>query len=303
MNEPTHFTRRQFVQTAAMTVGASVMTCQISPTQDKKIGLYISLSSDAPEDTVRKVSELGFSFAEFYTEDFRPELAKRLKTAMDSLGISCTGLMMLGPGPTSWNFYDGPETIGLVPAVFRQQRADAMKRASDFCTLCDIPAIETHVGFIPENPYNPLYEETVKALQEVVSHCKTNGHMFLYHAGQETPTTMIRMIEDVGLDNQGVGLDSANLIMYDKGHPIFALDIYGDHLKTVNAKDGLYPMNTRELGREVQIGQGAVNFPQFFGKLKKMNFNGPILIERETSGEQWEKDVIDSKKFLEKLWS
>jgi len=37
--------------------------------------------------------------------------------------------------------------------------------------------------------------------------------------------TLARTITDVGLENQGVGLDTANLITYDKGHPVCAFDV------------------------------------------------------------------------------
>lgn len=292
------FSRRRFVQTSLCLTLAGPWS--VSATQ-KEIGLYLPLSSHEPEETVRKVRELGFTYAEFYNEDFRPVTAKRLEAAMKQEGIFASGLMMLGPGETVWDFYDGPQSIGLVPRQFRRQRIDAMKRASDFCLLCGIPAIETHVGFIPENPNDPLYEETVVALREVVEHCQANGHMFLYHAGQETPTTLMRTLNDVGLDNQGVGLDTANLIMYDKGHPTFALEIYGSHLKAVNAKDGLYPTNTRKLGKEVRIGEGKVDFPTLIAALGKMDFSGPIIIEREISGLEWEQNVKTSKRFLQKL--
>lgn len=59
-------------------------------------------------------------------------------------------------------------------------------------------------GFIPENPNDDVYKESVDAIRQVASHCRSNGQMFLYHAGQETPGTLLRTIQDVGLDNQGV---------------------------------------------------------------------------------------------------
>jgi sugar phosphate isomerase/epimerase len=293
--------RRSFLRTSIAAAGVSAMPTLPAGTKKKEIGLYIPLSPERPETSVTRVRELGFSFAEFYCEDFRPDLADRLTAAMKRNEIRSSGLIMLGPGDTAWNFVDGPDTIGLVPREFRRPRIEAMKRASDFCARCGIPALETHVGFIPENPKDVLYGETVAAVKEVVRHCRGNGQTFLFHAGQETPTTLVRMIEDVGLDNQGIGLDTGNLIMYDKGHPLHALDIYGKHLKTVNAKDGAYPTDTRELGREVQIGLGAVNFHALFAKLAALKFEGPVIVERESSGAQWAKDVTESRNFLQKL--
>jgi len=303
INRSTTLSRRRMLRYTLLTAAAPMLLNKRTfAGRKKEIGLYIGLSPNNPAETVNKVRQLGFSFAEFYNENFDLSLAKTVKNVMNQEGLTCSGLMMLGPGDTVWDFYGGPQTIGLVPRSFRQQRVESMKRASDFCAACDIPALETHVGFIPENPNDALYDETVKALQEIVGHCLANRQTFLYHAGQETPTTMIRTIKDVGLANQGVGLDTANLIMYDKGHPVYALDVYGDFLTTINAKDGLYPTNSKDLGLEVPIGHGAVDFPRFFAKLHAIKFEGPILIERETSGPQWEEDVKAAKQYLENFW-
>ena len=82
------------------------------------------------------------------------------------------------------------------------------------------------------------------------------------------------------------------------------LDIYGKYVKLVNCKDGLYPTDPRNLGQEVQIGQGKVDFPLFIKKLKVIGYEGPIIIEREGAAEgMWEKDVCQSREFLEGLIS
>jgi len=49
---------------------------------------------------------------------------------------------------------------------------------------------------------------------------------------------MLRAILDVGLDNQGVNFDCANLIMYGKSNPVDALDVIGKYVQGVHAKDG-----------------------------------------------------------------
>ena len=96
-----------------------------------------------------------------------------------------------------WDFYDGPITIGIVPRQWRKQRVEHFKRASDYAKRAGIGAFDTHCGFIPENPNDPLYKETIEALKEVVSYCRANGQVFQYHAGQETPVTLLRAIQDV----------------------------------------------------------------------------------------------------------
>jgi sugar phosphate isomerase/epimerase len=135
----------------------------------------------------------------------------------------------------------------------------------------------------------------------VAAHCQSNGQYFLMETGQETPTTMARMFHDVALDNLAVGLDTANLILYGKANPVDAVDILGPHIRSVHAKDGRWPTNPSELGQEVLIGQGLVDFKQVFTKLHKIGYTGAITIERETSGPQQIEDVRQEKIYLEKI--
>ncbi len=265
-----------------------------------RLGMYVNMNKD-PEGVIAQVHALGFSACEVYTDDLNPELASRLRQSLESHGVEATALFSMGPGPKVWDFYQGPLTVGLVPREWRRRRIEALKRASDFAKACGIPALETHCGFIPENPNDDLYQETVEAIREVCSHCRSNGQIFLYHAGQETGVTLLRAILDVGLDNQGVGLDTANPILYDTGHPVDALDVYGQYLRAVNPKDGLFPTDPKHLGREVPIGQGKVDFPRLIGRLKELGYRGALNIEREISGPQQIEDIKKAKEYLEKL--
>ena len=119
--------------------------------------------------------------------------------------------------------------------------------------------------------------------------------------GQESPITLLRAIEDTGLDNIGVNLDTANLILYGKGEPVGALDVIGKYVRGLHAKDGLYPTDPKKLGQEVPIGQGRVNFSEVIRKLHQLAYTGPITIERETSGAQQEADIRASITFLDRL--
>jgi len=109
------------------------------------------------------------------------------------------------------------------------------------------------------------------------------------------------MIEDVNLGNVFVNLDVANLILYGKANPVDALDLLGPYVQGVHAKDGLWPTNPKELGVEVPIGAGRVDFPRIIVRLKELGYRGAVTIEREISGPQQMEDVRAAKAYLEKL--
>jgi len=228
-------------------------------------------------------------------------VVKPLKAALKRYNIEATAMLELGSGRMVWDFYEGPLTIGLVPRETRRARIDAMKMAADVAALCDIPAVHTHCGFIPPNPNDPVYGEVVEAVKEIATHCKKKGRMLLFETGQETPITLLRMMQDVGLDNLGVNLDTANLILYDNGNPVDAMDVIGKYVRGVHAKDGLFPTDPKHLGKEVPIGKGKVDFPAVFRLLKAAGYKGAITIEREIEGPQQSKDILESKKYLESV--
>ena len=128
-----------------------------------------------------------------------------------------------------------------------------------------------------------------------------NGQNFLFETGQETPVTLKRLIMDTGLKNVGINLDPANLIMYGKANPVDALDVFGEYVMGVHAKDGKYPTNGNELGVETRIGEGKVNFPAFIAKLKEVGYDGAVTIEREISGEEQIRDIKESITYLNDL--
>jgi sugar phosphate isomerase/epimerase len=286
--------RRQFVQLAAV---LPVAAASVKP---MRLGLILAVDQD-PDAAIRKVRDLGLPTCQVELTSFEPRLAEALRAALDRYGVQATSAVAVGPGEEIYDFYAGPLTIGLVPRATRAARIARINGTSDFAKKCRIPAVQTHCGFIPENPNDPLYKEVVEAVRQVAAYCRKNGQTFRCETGQETPITLLRTIRDVGLDNVGVNFDAANLILYGKANPVEALDVLGPLVMGVHAKDGLYPADPNQLGRETPIGQGKVNFPRFIGRLKEIGYTGPITIEREISGPKQLEDIRAAKAYLEKL--
>ena len=265
-----------------------------------RLGLILGIGRD-PDAAMAKVHELGLPTCQVFVDEIEAELTGRLRAALNKFQIEGTSLVVGGPGREVWDFYEGPLTVGLVQRETREARIAHIKKASDFAKQCGIGAVQTHCGFIPENPNDPVYKEAVTAMREVAGYCKRNGQNFRYETGQETPITLVRAIQDVGLDNQGVNFDLANLILYGKANPVDAIELLGPYVQGIHAKDGLWPTNPKELGKEVPIGKGKVDFPRIIGRLKELDYRGAVTIEREISGPQQVEDVRAAKVYLEKL--
>jgi L-ribulose-5-phosphate 3-epimerase len=274
------------------------------PTRPMALGLLIKPARGIDE-TIGRVKQLGFSNCFLSLDDFlgkyNSALARQMGDALSKNGVVATTVEVVGPGPLKWNFLEGPATIGVVPRATRTARVDALKQTSDFAKILGVGRVQTHCGFIPEDPADPLYEETVLTIRDLVKYCAANGQDFLMETGQETPITMLRTIKDVDHPNLGVGLDTANLILYGKALPVEAVEIIGPYVRAIHAKDGRWPTDPSRLGEEVVIGQGLVDFKRVFEMLKRLGYTGAVTIEREISGPQQMEDVKQEKLYLERI--
>jgi L-ribulose-5-phosphate 3-epimerase len=267
-----------------------------------QIGVLISLHH--VEEKMKESAGYGFKSCQIVSWDmgaFTEENAALVKKVAKETGMTISTFWCGLPGPATWNFTDGPLTLGLVPESYRFERTKALIRGVEFAHACGISQIATHVGFIPEDMNDPRYAGTLVALKQVVRACKKYNMRFLFETGQETPVTLLRTLEDLGGENVGINLDTGNLILYGKANPVDALDVFGKYVFDTHCKDGEYPTNGRELGNEKPLGQGAVDWPKLVAKLKALGYEGPLTIEREISGPQQTKDILAAKAMLEKL--
>ena len=304
--------RREFLKRAGMSVAAAAVasgsirnahaSAPSTAHAPMALGLLIKPYPD-PATKIALVHQLGlptcFLSLDSYLGKYTPALAKEMGDLLDKNQVIATTAEVVHPEPLKWNFVEGPSTIGIVPRAYRQARMDALKQTSDFAKLLNIGRIQTHCGFLPEDPKDPLYEESVLAIRELADHCKGNGQSFLMETGQETPVTMLRTLKDVDRPNLGVGLDTANLILYGKANPVDAIKILEPHIQAMHAKDGKWPTDPDKLGQEVIIGEGDVDFLKVFQELHALGYKGAVTIERETSGPQQVADVRAEKAYLE----
>jgi len=305
----TNFTRRTFVQLAgAGCVAGAVRPFEASAqavipaSRGPHIGMVAKVHAGAPvEAVIKRVHDLGLPSCQLFYERYTMEDLRPLKEALSRYGVSVSAISEHNPGRRIFNFYQGPLTVGIIPLETRRARIDALKFAADFAHACGIASIHSHLGFIPEDPNDPIYPGAVNAIREVSEHCKDKGVMLLSEGGQETPTTMLRMIQDVGNGNVFVNMDTANLILYGKGNPVDAMDVLGHLVRGIHAKDGLFPTGTRELGEEVPIGTGKVDFPSFLQKLKDVNYTNVITIEREAEGPHQGEEILRAKAYIQGL--
>jgi sugar phosphate isomerase/epimerase len=305
--------RRKFIYSSAFVAGMPTIISSFASANNKNndtllkkenlvnsISLGVISKADNPEEDLKMVRDLGFPTCQLSIKDYSSELAKRLSQTLAEYKILPSTLICMGPGKYVYNFMEGPSTIGLIPRAYRAARIERLKKGIDFCEQAGIPAVHAHFGFIPENPMDTLYIEFVALMKDLGEYALKRNIDIYFETGQETPITLRRAIEDIGTGNLFINYDVANLVMYGKANPLDGLQILGKYIKSLHAKDGKYPTNPFELGKEVPIPQGEVDFAKIITSLKQIGFKGAITIEYELAGSNNEY-ILKTKKYLENL--
>ena len=260
----------------------------------RRIGTQVRLGT--PETTYegfRRVHEFGMGCCQLMTNAgaVTKENADAVVSASKEFDITVSAVWAAWSGPAEWNFYGGPQTLGLVPVAYRQKRLDEICAQADFAAGIGVTDVITHVGFLPEDPNDSNFPSICACLRWLCRRLEAQGQYFLFETGQETPTTLLRTIESTGCPNMGINLDTANLILYGRGSTVDALDVFGGYVRNTHMKDGMYPTTGRELGREVPLGEGKANIREVIRRLEEIGYTGIYCVEREISGIKQLEDI------------
>lgn len=266
--------------------------------------LGVCVRMTAMDDIAEKIHQASEHFTSCQLVSWTPaiwtsENAKILRELLDFYHLHVSAFWCGWSGPAVWDFYHGPQTLGLLPEEYREQRIQNLCDGADFAKIMGVNDVITHIGFIPENPHDTQFLPMCEAVRTVATHLKKQGQNLLFETGQETPVAMLRCFETVDLDNLFVNLDTANLILYGKANPVDALDVLGRYVRNIHAKDGLYPTNAHGLGTETRLGDGKVDFHALFTKLKALDYDRYVTIEREIDGDRQREDVLWAKSYLQ----
>jgi len=268
-----------------------------------EVGTIIGFSPDenVMDEAFARIERLDLNACQVNNWDkaqYTDENAEMLNRLSAKHGVRITALWAGWNGPAVWNFYEGPLTLGIVPKEYRESRLEDLKAACPFAAKIGVKDVITHFGFLPEDPNNPEFMPIAEAIRSLALTAKEYGLYFLFETGQETPVAMLRYIETVGTGNLGVNLDTANLILYGKANTVDALDVFGDYVRNTHFKDGFYPTTGTNLGAECALGEGKANVPGIIAGLKKHNYQGPYIIEREIGGDQQTADIIKARDLI-----
>jgi L-ribulose-5-phosphate 3-epimerase len=213
-------------------------------------------------------------------------------------GFSMSGTMLGFPGED----YTTPQTIqksgGFGDPATRPERLDRFKWALDRTKALGLSDVMLHAGFLPD-PKSPDRKPFLDTLAKVSDLAKVKGVTVAFETGQETADLLRLTLNELKCPNLKVNFDPANMLLYDMGDPIRAVEILGPDIRSVHVKDANRPTVKGNWGEEVPLGKGQANIKQFVQALKKVGYKGPLCIEREVGNQQQRiDDIAHGIKFL-----
>jgi sugar phosphate isomerase/epimerase len=141
-------------------------------------------------------------------------------------------------------------------------------------------------------------------LAQVGDLAKAAGVTVAFETGQETADLLRTTLDDLQSPNLKVNFDPANMLLYEMGDPIRAVEILGPDIRSVHVKDANRPTAKGQWGEEVPLGRGQANIPEFVRALKRVGYRGPLCIEREVGDQAARvRDIDSGRQFLRKCLS
>jgi sugar phosphate isomerase/epimerase len=209
----------------------------------------------------------------------------QMPKAARSAGFTLTGAMLGFPGED----YTTPQTIqhtgGFGNPATRTERLERFQWALDRTRDLGLIDLMLHAGFLPE-PGDADRKPFLDTLGKVSALAAAKGVTVAFETGQETADLLRLTLNDLKCGNLKVNFDPANMLLYDKGDPLRAVEILGPDIRSVHVKDANRPTVAGQWGEEVPLGRGQVNVKQFVKTLQKVGYRGPLCIEREVGDQE-----------------
>jgi sugar phosphate isomerase/epimerase len=213
------------------------------------------------------------------------EEGERLPQAATSAGFRLTGAMLGFPGED----YTTPQTIqksgGFGNPATRKERLERFQWGLDRTRALGLTDLMLHAGFLPE-PGDPDRKPFLDTLTKVSELAKAKGVTIAFETGQETADLLRRTLDELKCPNLKVNFDPANMLLYDKGDPLRAVEILGPDIRSVHVKDANRTKVPGTWGEEVPLGKGQVNIRHFVKTLQKVGYRGALCIEREVGNQE-----------------
>jgi sugar phosphate isomerase/epimerase len=261
-----------------------------------------SLQPETPEALVAQLREIGISRVQLALDPVRenPEVWGKTAELFADEGIEIVSGMFGTIGEDYSSLDAIRETGGVVPDEHWDANWANIQTVAGIAAALGLKIITFHAGFLPHEESDPGFTKLLGRITQIANVFDANGIELGFETGQETAGTLRLFLEKLNRPSVGVNFDPANMLLYDKGDPIDALETLAPFLKQCHIKDATQTKEVGTWGTEVTVGTGEVDWPAFFATLAKLGYEGDCCIEREAD-DQRIADIRTAREFVTQL--
>lgn len=284
-----------------------------------KIGVIVDSLQLPLKEGLQAAKEMGADGVQIYavSGDLDPDVMDaaargELKAYVNSLGLEISALC----GDLGGH--------GFQDATANPEKIRKSKKILDLAIDLGTTIVTTHIGIVPEDENDPIYQTMLAACEELGTYATEKGAYFAIETGPETAQTLKNFLDKLSTNGVSVNFDPANMVMVTKDDPVAGVQLLKDYIVHTHVKDGiqLKPTNPKdvygylhygvetshekiaemvangEFFREVPLGQGDVDFTNYFAMLEEIGYTGYLTIEREVKNSPIQ-DISEAVKFIQ----
>jgi sugar phosphate isomerase/epimerase len=261
-----------------------------------------SLQPESPEALVAHLREIGIPRVQLALDPLRetPETWGKTGELFRAEGIGIVSGMFGTIGEDYSSLDTIKETGGVVPDEHWDANWANIQSVADIAARLGLKLVTFHAGFLPHEESDPGFAKLLGRITQIADAFDAHGIELGFETGQETADTLRIFLEKLNRPSVGVNFDPANMLLYDKGDPIDALETLAPFLKQCHIKDATKTREPGTWGAEVTVGTGEVDWPTFFATLTKLGYDGDCCIEREAD-DQRVADIRTAREFVTQL--
>lgn len=263
-----------------------------------KLGVITDCFKRSTEDAIKLAAKLGLSGVQIYatTGEFSPEALtdsdiEKYNALLKESGLVVSALCADMGGHGFEIEKDNPERI------------EKTNRICDLAVKLGAKVMTTHIGVIPSDKSSAQYQTMLSALKACGDYAISRGVTLAIETGPEPATVLSGFVNAAG-DGVGVNLDPANFVMVTGQDPAEAVRILGKKVVHTHLKDGkmlkktdpriiynhfadggIEALNVADYFIETPVGEGDVDWDDYFSALREVGYDGFLTIERETGSD------------------
>lgn len=191
-----------------------------------------------------------------------------------------------------------PTRRGLADPQELDRRVRALQEAVRAAARLGARVLVIRAGRIPGEDEADACQTLTESLTAIAAVGDREGVVLALESGHESSAALAALLGGFPAGALGVDLHPARLL--SQGHdPLEAAGAFGPRIAHVHAADAVHDFAERRVV-EVELGRGAVDFPEIVGLLEQYGYQGWITIERRHAARPVE-EIGDAVAFLRSL--